>query len=349
MNRLEGNGSLSSGPPVDSYDSVEEGRSPILIKLLDEERDGVETVDSPRRKSGAIGASLSTWSKKDGRFCHRLHKEDGAIWNGDEVQDGDELQYINHMNMRGWNHQEVMETILHLKNEITFTFFREKKDFEQDHIERTDDLFIEITFSVGDLDSDGNGISIGDVASHIKDVTIKIVQSISYRSTLNVVSYCGTKQVKIGHGALTQHFLHASQDNVTMEQQTSDQEAYCFKMHSYSVQDTEDPDKLGCMVAFQSCLNKKFLMCRKGSNRLSLQQIDIDDKLKVKAANSPCLFLQTVNGSGDFYLESVAYEGYFLGFDQVDLLELTKFAISPTSPDFHESGCIRRNYTFHLY
>ncbi|XP_067669717.1 uncharacterized protein [Haliotis asinina] len=353
--------SVSSGSPVDRDEFVEEDRSPILFKLLDEGRDDVETVDSPRGKSGVFGASLSTWSRKDGCFCHRLHKDDEAKWakfrprKGDDVQDGDELQYINHVNVLGWSHQEVMETIRHLKNKITFTFFREKKDFEEGHILQTDDLFIEITFTLSDLGSDGKGISIGDVASHVKDVTIKIIQNITYKSTLTFVQYCGTKQVKIGHGALTQHFLRATNENVTMEPQTSDQEAYCFLMHSYSVQDAagRDPEQLKCMVAFQSCLNKKFLMCRKGSNKLSLLQTDIDDHPKagetVKVANSPCLFLMTVSSSDDIYLESVAYEGYFLGFDKVDLLELTHLPVPPTSPDFQESACIRRNYTFHIY
>ncbi|XP_071085778.1 uncharacterized protein [Haliotis cracherodii] len=359
------NGSMDSrsfhtGSSVDSsgYGSVGESeseRSPILFKLLDE-TDGPETVDSPRQKCGVFGASLSTRSKNGGHFLHQLHKEDGDQWSKigdwDKVHDGDELQYINRMNMTGWSHQEVLETIRHLQNDITFTFFREKKAFEEDHIERTEDLFIEITFNISDLDSDGKGISIGNVASDIKGVVIKVVQNISYKSSLNVVSFSGSTKVKIGHGAMSQHYLCATQDEVVMERRTSDPKSYCFRMHSYVVQDREDadPGRMERMVAFQSCLNNKFLMCQKTSKRLTLLEIDIDDNhLQVKAANSPCLFLMTENGSQDFYLESVAYEGHFLGYDEVDLLELTQLKNPPTSPKFQETDVIRRNYTFHIY
>ncbi|XP_046326321.2 uncharacterized protein LOC124110900 [Haliotis rufescens] len=353
--------SFHTGSSVDSsgYGSVggseSVSSSPILFKLLDE-TDGPETVDSPQQKCGVFGASLSTRSKDGGHFLHQLHKDDRDQWSkirdGDKVHDGDELQYINQMNMTRWSHQEVLETIRHLKNDITFTFFREKKEFEEDHIERTEDLFIEITFNISDLDSDGKGISIGNVASHIKGVMIKVVQNISYKSSLNVVSFSGSTEVKIGHGAMTQRYLRAKQDEVDMERRTSDQKPYCFQMHSYVVQDREDADprSLERMVAFQSCLNNKFLMCQKSSKKLTLLEIHIDDnQLQVKAANSPCLFLMTENGSEDFYLESVAYEGHFLGFDEVDRLELTHLKNSPASPKFQETDVIRRNYTFHIH
>ncbi|XP_071085985.1 serine-rich adhesin for platelets-like [Haliotis cracherodii] len=348
--RLPTDESVTLGESVDGsvggsadYDSTVES-SPILFRALDETDDDAvtdtETVDSARPTFGAFGASLATQKQENGHYCHRLHQVEEGVCN--KLRCGDELRYINKTDVSSWNHHEVLESIRLLRERVTFTFCRKCEVFEKGNMMRTEDTFVEITFIVTDQDSDGKALSFDKAFAHIIDVTYKFSKMIRYNSSLAVMRYLGKTCVKVAHGVETHHFLRALGNRAVMEQQRGQQECYKFWMYSYAVKDSKD-DKGKSVVAFQSVRCQLFLMCNMISKKLSLVQKNIDSNLRIMKSNSPCLFLLSSNGSNDSFLESVAYDGLFLGYDAVDELELNRLR-----PGDRASGRVRASSSFHI-
>ncbi|XP_046326323.2 uncharacterized protein LOC124110901 isoform X2 [Haliotis rufescens] len=328
-------------PPVDK--SVSDW-SPILFRALDETDDDTvtdtETVDSARPTFGAFGASLATQKQKNGHYCHRLHQVEEGVCN--HLRSGDELRYINKTDVSSWNHHEVLESIRHLRERVTFTFYRKCEVFEKGNMMRTEDTFVEITFIIADQDSDGKAPTLDKVFAHIIDVTYKFSKMIRYNSSLTVMTYLGKTCVKVAHGVQIHHFLRALGNRAVMEQQRGQLECYKFWMYSYAVKDSKD-DNGKSVVAFQSVRCQLFLMCNMRSKKLSLVKKNIDSSLTIMKSNSPCLFLMSSNGSNASFLESVAYDGLFLGYDAVDELELNRLHRGDMS-----SVRVRANFSFHI-
>ncbi|XP_067670630.1 uncharacterized protein [Haliotis asinina] len=326
----EGEISIDDSDGRDS--STEWTRSPITFESLDEADDDVasdtETVDSARPNRGQFGAFLATRREKHGRYCHRLQEVEETKWT--KLRAGDELRYINQVNVISWDHQEVLETIRHLQGKITFTFFREHDVFEEGHMMRTEKSFLEITFTIANVGSDGKETSIVDVAAIIRDVTYKFIKTITYRSSLTVMKYLNQECVKVAHGLHNRQFLRALQDKAVMERQRGDIDSYKFWMYSWAVSDSQD-DSAKTVVAFQSVRRRRFLMCNMAYKKLSLVKKNIDSNLTIMKSNSPCLFKLTLNSGSETFLESVAYDGLFLSYDDVDELELSRMAPQDSS------------------
>ncbi|XP_046571781.1 uncharacterized protein LOC124279945 [Haliotis rubra] len=319
-------------------------RSPIIFKALDETDDDVvsdtETVDGARQKMGLFGALLATRRDKHGDYCHRLQEVEEKKWT--KLRAEDELRYINQIDVSSWDHYEVLESIRHLRGKITFTFFREHDVFEKSHMMRTENSFVEITFIIANMGSDGKGTSIDDIVAHIVDVTYKFCKLITYKSSLTVMKYLDKACVKVAHGVHTRHFLCALQDKAVMERQRGDIDSYKFWMYSWAVNDSED-DHGKNVVAFQSVRRQRFLMCNMTSKKLSLVKKNIDPNLRIMKSNSPCLFLMTLNGSNETFLESVAYDGLFVSYDDVDELELSR-----KDPQDRSSDDTRATFAFQI-